>query len=254
LRLDVAPPSPGGPVELPVGNSTAIQAEYEKLRWFIWSYCALRALRDPEFKRRFYAHGFTRLNVVRELTHKFGTKMVRMDRLLKTELAQALVLDTHINTTANGATVWWQAATSSTPTVPPVLSPISDIDWHSFSQPQPGTGYTVGAHKEYQIIRNMVQLRRSPTFMSDGPSRSAYIVLCCEGLSYPEKRRHFNQAKFDEYRQTADPLVQKLGYPGGITQVMTEALRKPAGTPAENVVSVLEHTYGFLKHLRPADE
>lgn len=253
LALDTAPPSPGGPVEVKT------KADLAKARWFIWSWCVVRALRDPEFIRIFYGYGFKRLKIVRDLTHKFGSELhVPLGRLLETQLSQALVLDWHINSPGNAIPGWARAALG-------VAAPDFNynVDWGTFD-----------AAREYGIIAKIVVARRtkwvavsgSPTpvlarTMTDGPRRSAFVVLCARGLSYPGKNQAYSQATWDAWANTHHAFLTSIGYPYGAKQLLWEANHDdtavyPSPAPEFTVdqmkswIRVLDYTFDFLEHER----
>jgi hypothetical protein len=252
LAFDTAPPSPGGATEVKALSDLA------KARWFIWSWCVKRALQDPEFIRLFYAYGFTRLKIVRDLVKQFGTiadhEDVTLGRLLKTQLAQALVLDWHINSPLNAIPGWSQAAVGVDQ-----MAFGKNVDWTTFD-----------ADREYKIIKNIVDGRR-PTFkpdgtvkkrsMTDGPRRSAFIVLCTRSLSYAGRNQPYSQASWTTWSTSNDAFLKKIGYPGGGLQLLWEAnhddtVPYPATAPTLTIdnwkvwTKVLDHTYDFLEHVR----
>ncbi|HET8542765.1 MAG TPA: hypothetical protein VFL83_23020 [Anaeromyxobacter sp.] len=233
LAFDVAPPSPGGPAEV------TTLADLARARWFVWSWCVVRALRDPLFIRLFYAYGFTRVRIIRALKETLGGEPVTLGKLLETQLAQALMLDWHINSPTNAIKGWTKG-----------LNLAAKIDWAEF-----------GAEQEYERIDAIVKGRRAPGAMTDGPRRSAYIVLCARGLAYPGKGQPFQRATWDAWASTHDAFLKKIGYPGGAAQLLWEAnheAKQPFPTPAPALANddlkqwtaVLKHTYDFLEHAR----
>ena len=237
LKLDVA--STSSYVELKT------RSDLEKVRWFIWTYCCASALRDAAFLRLFYRYGFSRINIVRGVAHGFGAeKDVRFDRLLRTQLAQALVLDAHINNPRFGLKVWHEAANTVAGTK------YSDtINWPA-----------IDAEHEYKIVAEIVRRRRMPGAMTDEAQRSAFIVLCAKGLSYAGRNGKFEQATYDAWASAHDAFLKKIGYEGGAIQLIREANKQqhpppppPAvPMPVSRLALVLGSTYDFLEHRRPS--
>lgn len=239
LALDTAPPSPGGPVEVKT------KADLAKARWFIWSWCVVRALRDPEFIRIFYGYGFKRLKIVRDLKHP-DQPAVTLAARFRTQLSQAHMLDWHINSPA-AAVGGWKTIVKS---LPPAL------DWSSFD-----------AEREYAIVKKIVSARRPyldnegklRRSMTDGPRRGAFIVLCARGLSYAGKGQPYAEATWDAWSTTHDGFLKKIGYPGGAKQLLWEANHDdaqlwPSPAPTftteqmKSWIRVLDCTYDFLEH------
>jgi hypothetical protein len=92
------------------------------------------------------------------------------------------------------------------------------------------------------------------------PRRSAFIVLCCRGLSYAGKTRPFSEATWNAWATSNDTFPEMIGYPGGAPQLLWEANHNddvPYPSAAQRTVArltqwtrALDLTYDFLNHER----
>lgn len=206
---------------LRIDGKTLDAGDVHKIRWLVYSYCAARALRDPEFNKLFYRYGLARIADVRAFTHKFGNETIRLDRLLRSQLAQAIVLDTHINNPWLAQKIWWEAAKKAG------CNDSTAVDWS-----------TITTAFEKTVVKHMIAARPHPTIYN-GPQRSAFIVLCVKGIkdtappgSTPEQQQQAQVA--------ANALAVSLGY------ASVQALKAVVGSNAAS------YMFNFLDPERPA--
>lgn len=205
---------------LRLDGKTVTVADVPKLRWLINSYCASRALRDTEFNKLFYGYGLKRISDVRAFTHKFGTETVPLSQLLKSQLAQAMVLDTHINNPSLAQRIWWEAAKKAG------CSDTTNVNWS-----------TIDTEFEHAVVKHMIAARPHPTIYN-GPVRSAYIVLCVNGIKDAAPVGS-TPAQQQQIQAAADSLAVSLGY------TSVQALKAVVGSAASACM------FNFLQHERP---
>ncbi|QRK11159.1 hypothetical protein JQX13_14435 [Archangium violaceum] len=198
------------------GKVLKTAADKELLREFIWAYRFVKAMRDPAFSKLFLEAGFKRLQLLRNLEHDFGNgQKFKLSQIHKSELAQALLLDAHINRPAFLSKADAPAALGEGLWIQPAKDVLGKLE----KNPLGSAGFKlehITAEHEFEMIKSIIQLRNKSS-MTTPAKRAAFIVLCVQG--------------FD----ANDDVAKACGY-ASRDDVVKKAEDKEAG----------QHKYGFL--------
>ncbi len=203
-------------------------ADKEVMREFIWAYRFLTAMQDPVFSKLFLDVGFKRLQVIRNFEHDFGNgQKFKLSQIHKSELAQALLLDAHINRPGFLSKADAPAALGDGLWIQPAKDVLGKLEKDPLGSPGFKLEYITAEH-EYEMIKQIIQLRNKSN-MTDPAMRAAFIVLCTQG--------------FD----ANDDVAKACGY-SSRDDVVKKAVEKGAG----------KYKYGFLSRppitKKPAEE
>ena len=202
------------------------KAEFRNFKW------ALRfrlAMDDLEFRKLFLEQGFKRLDVIRDnYSHKFigvkNEKTYKLKDALTNDLAQSLILDLHINRPAYVRSRWVRAIDN---VVVERNKKIKAVEMDNEKIKEENETLAEGNKKVlkkvpakidlenlsddegYDIIKQIISIRNTCK-MTDPKRRAAKIVLCVKGLN--------------------DALAKKMGYSGGVGDVLISAGYKKSQT------------------------
>lgn len=166
------------------GLPLASKTEKEEYRRYIWAYRFESAMNTPSFRKLFLEFGFQRMNIVDEISAIIDSKTIAVKDVFKSDLAKALLLDTHLNR-------------------PSYLSPEHPGIWITAIRKiktHPTTNKVdisiLSADDEWGMIKEILALR-SQSKMTNPNLRSGYIIMCCKGFEKEETRKG---------------ILEKLGY------------------------------------------
>ncbi|QRK09834.1 hypothetical protein JQX13_06915 [Archangium violaceum] len=156
------------------------------LRNFAFPCRFVKAMQEQAFSKLFLEQGFKRLQIVRDMDYDFGEgQKFKLPQIHKSELAQALLLDLHLNRPGFleagafwpelGAGVWAEAAKQ-------VLGKLEKNALGS-------KGFTLSVitpEHEFEMIKVILELRKKRLKkvggMTSPEKRAAFIMLCVSNL------------------------------------------------------------------------
>ncbi|HYO58595.1 hypothetical protein [Archangium sp.] len=198
------------------GKVLKTSADKEILREFIWAYRFVKAMEDPAFSKLFLEQGFKRLQVIRDMEYDFGNgQKFKLSQIHKSQLAQALLLDAHINRpgflkqadgwSELGAGLWAEPAKS-------VLGKLPEKALGS-----PGFELSsITAEHEFEMIKLIISFRelklKKSSPVTDAAKRAAFIMLCVQGLDDDVAKACGYASVNDILAKTKDPNAGKYKY------------------------------------------
>lgn len=161
-------------------------AEKEEYRKFKWSFRFIKSMDNSTFATLFLEHNLKRIETIEKLSFQKGSSTLKFYDIYKTELAHALILDTHINLPS---LVLGNSKKKEDPIWLKAIKNVKSVE----NKINENKNNEITLDEEIELIKNIVLLRNSSK-MSDPKLRAAFIIMCCKEIKGNEN------------------LIKKLGY------------------------------------------
>ncbi|HEX2955708.1 MAG TPA: hypothetical protein VHO70_02685 [Chitinispirillaceae bacterium] len=186
------------------------EAKSNELSKFIWAYRSRKALNDPAFQKLYLESSIKRLSEIKGWkTYKYDGYEVKIGDVFKTELALAILLDSHINS----------------PKYMKVIATKAILEVNSvFDKIKNGTAATITIAEEKNLIKKLVTYRRTNASVSveaDDPDRPGHKKQFTAPMTDPKLRTAFIVMCVENI-QTDNTLLTDIGY-SSLNQIKTDA-------------------------------
>lgn len=194
------------------GSQVKEAADKNTFRELIWGYRFVKAMEDPAFSKLFLAEGFKRLPLIRGLEYTFGEgQKYTLSQIHKSELAQALLLDAHINRPS-----YLSESTKSRPEMKaglwaePAKAVLGKLDKNALGSEGFKLELITSTH-EFEMIKEIIKMRNASK-MTHPAQRAAYIMLCVKGLDDDVAKACGYESVKDIQEQTGSKGASKYQY------------------------------------------